>query len=55
LDLDDPRDNEVPTQVNGLNVLISEDIKGYADRSLIDYINSPRGSGFVVRSGNSSC
>ena len=53
LALDEPNNNELPIQVNGLDVLISDKVKGFADGSLIDYINSPVGEGFTISNDNS--
>lgn len=53
--LDEPNGNEAPIQVNGLDVLISEKVKTFADGSLVDYVSSPIGEGFTIRNGNSSC
>ena len=55
LALDEPEDNEMPTRVNGLDVLISEEVTGFADRSLVDYINSPYGEGFMINTGYKDC
>ncbi len=54
--LDEPQADEVAVLVNGINVLISEEIQSYADRSLVDYINGPYRQGFIVGlEGHSSC
>ncbi len=55
LALDEPDDNEATTQVNGIDVLISDDVKGYAKNSVVDYGNSPYGERFTINSGNSCC
>jgi len=48
LALDEPNENEDTTQVNGIDVLISNSVKGFADRNAIDYVNLPDGEGFVI-------
>lgn len=53
--LDEPQENEKTTPINGLDVLISDDIKMFADRGLIDYIKSPYGEGFDIDAGYGSC
>jgi len=55
LALDELRDNEVPVEVNGLNVLIADKVKGYVDGSVIDYIQSGNAEGFAIRGSSSSC
>ena len=57
LALDEPGENENTTNVNGIDVLISEDVKPTAELNKIDYIKSPDGEGFVIgpKSGQSCC
>jgi Fe-S cluster assembly iron-binding protein IscA len=55
LALDEPNGNEVPTKVNGLDVLIADKVKGFADGSTVDYIQSPHGEGFAINNGKSGC
>ena len=57
LALDEPRENEDALQVNGIGVLISNEVIPAADMSKIDYVKSPYGEGFVIvpRSGQSCC
>jgi hypothetical protein len=52
--LDEPADNEKPVQVNGIDVLIADSHRSLVDRTVIDYIDEPRGGGFLVK-GASSC
>jgi Fe-S cluster assembly iron-binding protein IscA len=53
--LDEPNENEILTQVNGLDVLISDDIKGYTNGSLVDYESSPYGEGFTIGTSYACC
>jgi Fe-S cluster assembly iron-binding protein IscA len=46
--LDEPKDGEVASQVNGVNVLIADEVKGYADNRTIDYVNEPYREGFTI-------
>jgi hypothetical protein len=48
LALDEPNEDENATQVDGIAVLISDDLKGFAERSRIDYINGPYREGFTI-------
>jgi Fe-S cluster assembly iron-binding protein IscA len=48
LALDEPNDNEDTTQINGIDVLISDAVKAFADSNTIDYVNLPDGEGFVI-------
>ena len=54
LALDELKENEV-NQVDGIDVLISEDIKHFAGGSLIDYVSSPYGEGFKIFTGYAGC
>lgn len=53
--LDGPEGNEKPIQINGLDVLMSDKVKGLANGSLVDYISLPDEEGFIIRSGKSAC
>lgn len=55
LALDELNDSEAPVQVNGLEVLISDKVKGFADGSMVDYTKSSYGEGFTIRNSKSSC
>ena len=55
LALDKPNENEDVIQVNGIKVLITSEIKTFADRNTIDYVNSPYGEGFVITPPGHSC
>jgi hypothetical protein len=39
LALDEPNESEDTTQINGIDVLISDAVKAFADRIMIDYVN----------------
>jgi hypothetical protein len=54
LALDEPSGDEKPIQVNGLDFLIADEVKMFADRSSLDYMTSPY-EGFIIRPGHSSC
>ena len=53
--LDEPKENEVTTQVNGLEVLISEEVKVFTDQRSLDYGKSPNGEGFRMSTGCAGC
>lgn len=55
LALDGPDSDEKPIQVNGLDVLMSDKVKGLANGSLVDYVTEPHGEGFIISKGNSAC
>ena len=55
LALDEPEKNEIPSRVNGIDVLISEEVSSYADGKSVDYIKLPWGGRFTIRGGFSSC
>ena len=54
--LDEPNENEETTQVNGIDILIADAVKAFADGNTIDYVNLPDGEGFTITSaGHTSC
>ena len=57
LALDEPNENEDTIHVNGIDVLISDDVKPAASANKIDYMKSPQGEGFIIvpKSGQSCC
>ena len=56
LALDEPNENEEITQINGIDVLISDEVKPFANRNIIDYLNPPDGEGFIISStGQTYC
>jgi Fe-S cluster assembly iron-binding protein IscA len=56
LALDELKENEVTTQINGIDVLISDQVKPYSDGNKIDYVRSANGEGFVIDNpGQSDC
>ena len=56
LALDELKENEETTQVNGIDLLISDEVKPYSDGNTIDYIQSTDGEGFVIdKPGQTGC
>jgi len=56
LALDEPGGNEVPVQINGLDVLIADNVKEFTAGNTVDYIKSAQGEGFTInKSGGSGC
>jgi len=54
LALDELNGSEVPYKVNGLDVLIADKDKTYADKSTVDYVTAPDGEGFIINTEKSS-
>ena len=46
--LDEPEDNEIPVQINGLDVLIADMVKPFIEGNILDYRKTPEGEGFVL-------
>ena len=46
--LDEPGKSENAVRVEGIDLLISEDLKTFAERSRIDYIQGPYRQGFTI-------
>ena len=54
LALDEPKEDEKPVQVNGLDVLIAERDNVFIDDAVLDYVVQAHGEGFVI-GGGSTC
>jgi len=56
LALDELKENENTVQVNSIYLLMSENVKPYAEGNTIDYIQSTEGEGFVIsKPGQTGC
>jgi Fe-S cluster assembly iron-binding protein IscA len=55
LALDEPEVTETASQINGISVLIADDVKAYADNATVDYGSSRYGEGFTIGAGHSCC
>ena len=55
LALDESKENEVADQINGINLLIADEVKGYTSDNTIDYVNTPEGEGFVIQNAGHNC
>jgi Fe-S cluster assembly iron-binding protein IscA len=53
--LDEPGENEKAVQVNGIDVLIADFIRPFADGLTIDYITHPDGGGFTMIGAGGAC
>ncbi len=54
--LDELKENEETTQLNGIDLLISDEVKSYSDGNTINYIQSTDGEGFVIdKPGQTGC
>ena len=54
--LDEPSENEDTTQINGIDVLISDSIKDFTNGNTIDYVTLPDGEGFIITpAGHTYC
>jgi len=49
LALDEPNAKEVAILVNGVGVLISDEVKRFAQGSTIDYVSEPYREGFTIK------
>ncbi len=53
--LDEPKEDEQPVQVNGIDILVAEMVKPLVDNLTVDYITSPHNDGFIIKGSKSSC
>ena len=49
--LDEPKENEQPVHVNGIDVLVEDFVRTLVDGSTIDYVENPDGKGFIISNG----
>ncbi len=55
LALEEPNGNEVATPINGIDVLISDEVKSLTENSTVDYLNGPNKEGFTIGVAGQSC
>lgn len=55
LALDEPNENEAAIEINGIDVLISSEVRSFTDGNKLDYVTSPYGEGFSISGGASCC
>ncbi len=55
LALDEPKADETPIKVNGIDVLVAEMAKPFADNATVDYVKEPYGEGFTITDSEASC
>lgn len=54
--LDEPKENEEPETIDGLQVLIDAQVRTFAAEQVLDYLKTPRGEGFAIKPvGGGSC
>jgi Fe-S cluster assembly iron-binding protein IscA len=52
LALDEPDFHEVPVNIEGLDVLITDGVKPFAEDSLVDFVKNSYSEGFTISSNN---
>lgn len=55
LALDEPKENEQPVDVTGIDVLIEDFVRPLADGTTIDYVNHSHGEGFTIVESRELC
>jgi Fe-S cluster assembly iron-binding protein IscA len=55
LALDEPKGNEQPVRVNGIDVLIADSAMPLMDGSTVDYVKQPHNEGFIITRSGWSC
>ena len=53
--LDEPREGEQPFKVDGIDVLIGDDVKPYASGNVLDWVQAYGGEGFILQPESGSC
>ena len=54
LALEEPEENDI-LEINGLSLMMTESIQGYSEGQVLDFINEPSGSGFVIKADQGCC
>ncbi len=52
--LDEPQGNETAIPINGIDVLISDEVKAFVEGNTIDYVKEPYREGFTIGAGGCS-
>lgn len=55
LALDEPKDDEQPVQVNGIDLLVADTVEPWVVGSTVDYIENWYKKGFTVTADRKSC
>jgi hypothetical protein len=56
LSLDEAKTDDIKTTANGIDIMISKGVRGYAEGKMINYIDEPGNEGFTIgRAGYSAC
>jgi iron-sulfur cluster insertion protein len=56
LALDELRENEKTTLINGIDVLIADMVKPYSEGNKVDYVQTAEGAGFIIENpGQTNC
>jgi Fe-S cluster assembly iron-binding protein IscA len=55
LALEEPNDQDVVLTVEGIEVRVEKRAAGFADKSVVDYIDSVWGKGFTIKPAYGDC
>ncbi len=55
LALEEPNDQDVVLAVDGIEVRVEKRAAGFADKSVVDYIDSVWGKGFTIKPAYGDC
>jgi len=53
--LDEPKANEKPVTVNGIDVLVADSVMPFVDDSTVDYVKQLYNEGFIINRSGCSC
>jgi Fe-S cluster assembly iron-binding protein IscA len=53
--LDEPSENEQTVEVDGIDVLITDDVKPYASGNVLDWVDAYGDEGFTLQPESGSC
>jgi Fe-S cluster assembly iron-binding protein IscA len=55
LTLDEPKENEKPVQVNGIDILVEDRLDPFIKGTTIDYVKNWYSEGFRISKSGSAC
>ncbi len=53
--LDEPSENEQAVEVDGIDILIADDVKPYASGNVLDWVETYGDAGFTLQPESGSC
>jgi Fe-S cluster assembly iron-binding protein IscA len=55
LALDEPEKDEQPVLINGINVLVEDLVRPFAENAIVDYVKDQYQEGFLIKTDGDCC